>query len=393
MSPYPTISPHVQILSVNGSDQSLVRLGDKTFYVSPLLALILGAMRENTAFDVIRDRVNDAKLLSRAITRSELEAIIANKIVSLGLSEDERSEQKVAGHDIYFKLRLIDFNRWRAVLPAAGAAFARPFFAGVFVLAALVSLGFVLLHSMGTEGFPVTENATQVAALAMVLLVIGIAHELGHSSAAHYFGAKPGDIGIGLYIIFPVLYADVTDVWRLSARERVVVNLGGIYFQLLFNCVLIALYGFMRQGQIASLCLMLIYLNLGIVVVNLNPFMKFDGYWVLADAINMPNLRQDAYAYLGRLWSGKLRGATARSGLLPLYAGGMVLFNLLLIALIAGFYLKTLADVRTLLAPDGQAQWLSAQTAGLGISVLILTVFSWRMVLMAWQYLRKSRQS
>ena len=74
-------------------------------------------------------------------------------------------------------------------------------------------------------------NVYLVVGLFAFMLGSSFFHELGHASACKYFGVRHGGIGFGLYLNFPVLYTDVTEVWKLKRGERCVVNLAGVYFQ------------------------------------------------------------------------------------------------------------------------------------------------------------------
>ena len=67
-------------------------------------------------------------------------------------------------------------------------------------------------------------------------------HELGHASACKYFGIQHGGIGFGLYLNFPVLYTDVTEVWKLKRGQRCVVNLAGVYFQSYWLILLLGVF-------------------------------------------------------------------------------------------------------------------------------------------------------
>jgi putative peptide zinc metalloprotease protein len=67
----------------------------------------------------------------------------------------------------------------------------------------------------------------------LVLYGCSILHEFGHAAAGKRFGATPGDIGFGFYFIAPVFFSDLSDVWKLPPKERIIVNLGGIYFELI----------------------------------------------------------------------------------------------------------------------------------------------------------------
>ncbi|MDR0506831.1 MAG: hypothetical protein LBH32_08470 [Dysgonamonadaceae bacterium] len=111
-------------------------------------------------------------------------------------------------------------------------------------------------------------------------------HEIGHASAARYFGAEHGGIGGGFYLFKPVYYADVTDIWKLKKNQRITVNLAGIYFELIFCFMMlsISLILSMYSLMVTSLFVMIS------AFFNLNPFMRSDGYWVLSDLTNKPNL-------------------------------------------------------------------------------------------------------
>ena len=67
-----------------------------------------------------------------------------------------------------------------------------------------------------------------VVGLLVFMVVSSLFHELGHASACKHFGIRHGGIGFGLYLNFPVLYTDVTEVWRLRRADRCIVNLGGV---------------------------------------------------------------------------------------------------------------------------------------------------------------------
>lgn len=125
--------------------------------------------------------------------------------------------------------------------------------------------------------------------LLMVLIVLSSAfHELGHASACWHCGVEHEGIGLGLYINFPVLYTDVTDIWRLPRKKRCLVNFAGIYFQCIILILLILLYETTHYFLIRYLILII---NFGFLI-TLNPFFKFDGYWIVSDIIGVSNLRQ-----------------------------------------------------------------------------------------------------
>lgn len=130
-------------------------------------------------------------------------------------------------------------------------------------------------------------NAYTVAGLLVFVVLSSLFHELGHASACKYFGIRHGGIGFGLYLNFPVLYTDVTEVWKLSRKQRLVVNIAGVYFQSICLIGLLIAFFCTRNDILRYLILMM---NFGFIM-TLNPFFKFDGYWIMSDLLGVPNLR------------------------------------------------------------------------------------------------------
>ncbi len=114
--------------------------------------------------------------------------------------------------------------------------------------------------------------------------VLGLWHELGHASALRRAGARYGNIGFALYAIFPVFYTDVTHSYRLNRRQRIRVDLGGIYFDLISMTVLFAVYRFAGYYPL----LLMIVLKGFLILQEFTPFVRFDGYYLIADAIGVP---------------------------------------------------------------------------------------------------------
>lgn len=117
-------------------------------------------------------------------------------------------------------------------------------------------------------------------------------HEFGHASACSFLGKTSHEIGFGIYFIFPVLYTDVTCVWTLKPSKRILVNFGGIYFQLIFNTCLILAEVVINNILIRTCLLNLSLANITIMITSLIPFFRNDGYWMLSDFIGVDNLLQ-----------------------------------------------------------------------------------------------------
>jgi len=112
-------------------------------------------------------------------------------------------------------------------------------------------------------------------------------HELGHTAALNKNGIEEnGNIGFGFYTIFPVLYSDVSKAWQLSRYQRIIINLGGIISEIVFTIFLCALYLLTHKDfLIVSAFTIIVH-----ALFQLNPFRRSDGYWILSDGLNIPNL-------------------------------------------------------------------------------------------------------
>lgn len=111
-------------------------------------------------------------------------------------------------------------------------------------------------------------------------------HEIGHASSASYFRAKHGGIGGGFYLFTPVYFADVTDIWKLSKMKRIIVNLSGMYFELIF-CSILSFFALILNNNTLLIITLIVCVK---TLFNLNPFFRSDGYWILSDLTSKPNL-------------------------------------------------------------------------------------------------------
>ncbi|WP_431681355.1 hypothetical protein [Kitasatospora sp. KL5] len=131
----------------------------------------------------------------------------------------------------------------------------------------------------------VQQPALLLAVLALTLLST-VFHEFGHASGCRYGGGRPGCIGCGIYLVWPAMYTDVTDVYRLRRPARLRTDLGGVYFNVVFIAALFAAYA--ATGQ--DFLLAAVYLAHFEIVEQLLPVLRFDGYYILADLAGVPDL-------------------------------------------------------------------------------------------------------
>ena len=168
--------------------------------------------------------------------------------------------------------------------------FTRP--AWVAALATFVALDALVLLQGDFVG-RVTAGATtlihrpELTLVLLTLLVVSMVfHEIGHVTACRYGGARPGDMGVGLYLVWPALYSTVTDTYRLDRVGRLRTDLAGVYFNAIFMAVLTGLY--LRTD--ATWLLPAILLMHVQAAQQFLPSIRFDGYYMLADLAGVPEL-------------------------------------------------------------------------------------------------------
>jgi putative peptide zinc metalloprotease protein len=158
-----------------------------------------------------------------------------------------------------------------------------------------------------TAGINQASSRPGLVPLAFALLIASAAfHELGHAAALRYGGGRVRSMGVGLYLMYPAFYTDVTDNYRLGRWARVRTDLGGFYFNLVFSLALMSVYHVTGEE---FLLLVALLIDLDIAHQCL-PFVRLDGYWALADLTGIPDFFSLMGAYLRSLipirrWTGR----------------------------------------------------------------------------------------
>jgi putative peptide zinc metalloprotease protein len=174
--------------------------------------------------------------------------------------------------------------------------------AGRAVSALVVVVGLVSMAVHAELGALIPHRLTDpmwMTTLVVALLVSCVLHELGHAAAVKYYGGRVRRMGLMLLYLAPALFCDTSDAWRFPRnRQRAVVAAAGMWIQMVVaGLAQIALWLPISMDAAAWLWLFAI-INFGLCAVNLIPFIKLDGYWILVALTGVPNLRSGAIRYL-----------------------------------------------------------------------------------------------
>jgi putative peptide zinc metalloprotease protein len=130
--------------------------------------------------------------------------------------------------------------------------------------------------------------------LALTMAVVKILHEFGHGLSCKHFGGECHELGAMLLVFTPALYCNVSDSWMLPNKwHRAAIGAAGMYVELFLASVATFLWWFSTPGLFNHICLSVMFIcSVSTVVFNGNPLLRFDGYYILMDLIEIPNLRQ-----------------------------------------------------------------------------------------------------
>ncbi|MFF8802356.1 MULTISPECIES: HlyD family efflux transporter periplasmic adaptor subunit [unclassified Methylobacterium] len=281
------------------------RIGWSAFEIlarwAPVTAEALAArVRAETRLEVDREEV---EALLRMLQDNHLLAAGAPGLWRVYAAHRERRRAGpwawLLHHYLFFRVPLL---RPDAALDRL-APLARPLFTRRF--AALVVLaGLAGLYLAGRQWDGLVVRLAALASfenLSWLMLALAGAkavHELGHALVAKRFGVRVPSAGLAFIVFWPRFYTETTDAWRLTDRRaQIAIDAAGIGAELVLAVAALLAWSFLPDGTPRDAALMIATVSwASTLAINLNPFMRFDGYYLLADAVGMPNLQPRAFA-------------------------------------------------------------------------------------------------
>jgi len=132
----------------------------------------------------------------------------------------------------------------------------------------------------------------------MALIFTKIIHEFGHAYTARHFGVRVPVMGFGLLVLMPVMYTDTSDAWKLTDNhKRMWINSAGFLAEISLAILATLLWSFLPEGTLKSIAFLLATTTwVMTLMINMNPFMRWDGYYLFSDWLEVDNLQQRAFA-------------------------------------------------------------------------------------------------
>lgn len=269
------------------------------FYIGDILYYILQKLKEKSGLEEIQNYLKQKKEIN--VATDVLESIVEDAVVQLKLEQNPEDVVNTGrSRYIYFDKEIIQEN----LLQKLVSPFTFLFKGAIFPVLLFISIFITGYHFFNFATFNNEAGKILLSGgnLVLIYLTIGLIlffHEMGHAAACKRYDVPPKNISFGLYLFFPVFFTDVTKAWVLSKKDRIVINCGGIYFQLLINIALIAIYASLadKASVLAVMINAIIFTNTSVVIYSLIPFMRYDGYWIYSDFFDLPNLMRRSLKY------------------------------------------------------------------------------------------------
>ncbi|SEP22018.1 biotin/lipoyl-binding protein [Pseudomonas sp. ok266] len=146
--------------------------------------------------------------------------------------------------------------------------------------------------------FPHLFSLGGALAFGVALFFAKLCHEFGHAFMAKRAGCRVQSMGVAFMVLLPMFYTDVSDAWRVNDRRaRLLIGAGGVLAELLLACIALLAWSLLPDGPGRTAAFMLASATwITTLVVNLNPFMRFDGYFLISDFWEVDNLQGRAFA-------------------------------------------------------------------------------------------------
>ncbi|OCB78450.1 site-2 protease family protein [Flavobacterium crassostreae] len=338
----------IEIYDTDFKDKYLLKLEDKTMYVGFLIKEIVELLKESKTINQIINILN--KKYQITLNEEDINEIITNKINNFLSQKQPTTLVKL--------FKILEPSKF--IFPSfVTTIFDKKIFYSFFSIVLLINLFFFFTK----KNQPLTTTIDWLI-WSFLLIIVLILHELGHTVSAQKFNVKVHELGFGIYSIFPVFYVDLGESWKLNIEKRTIINFSGIFIQLILGCFFYILYLIQPEDPIFT---HIFHANFFIIILNLNPFLKFDGYWIISDLLNEKNLMEKSNNILKKIIAFK---KVKEKQTVIFYSVFRLLFIIWLIYIIANSTFKFILK----LINNDSIKWNDF------IPIVLLTYFIYRML-------------
>jgi putative peptide zinc metalloprotease protein len=266
------------------------RADGQVIQMPELLFRVAEAVDGKRSYHEIGERVSEQ--VGRGLDADGAKLLVQEKLVPLGVVATAAGEPaaELQRSDPLLALKMKTGVVPEGLVNAITTVF-KPLFLPPVVLAVLASFVGLDVWLFAVHGVAQSLRGALYDPL-FILLLLGLVvvsaafHECGHATACAYGGARPGKMGVGIYIVWPAFYTDVTDAYRLGKGGRLRTDLGGVYFNTIFTLATFAAYFLTGWEPL----LLIVPLQIMEMLHQFLPFLRLDGYYIISDLTGVPDM-------------------------------------------------------------------------------------------------------
>lgn len=266
---------------------------------------IIAAINQQTALHV--DEADIESLIVFLQQHNLLQASnskTANALQQRAQQQKKNTFQWLLQHYLFFRIPLIK--------PQRLLKNSYPYVAWLYSKAMLVSLvffavlgGYLISRQWDTFSATLINQLgfDSLVGFAIALVIAKALHELAHAYTATRYGVRVAHMGVAMVVMFPMLYTDTSESWKLSnSKQRMAIASAGIIAELGLAIIATLAWCLMSDGAVREAMFYLATTSWVLtLLINVSPFLRFDGYFILADILDMPNLHERSAA-MAKVW-------------------------------------------------------------------------------------------
>lgn len=211
---------------------------------------------------------------------------------------------KLTSYYVYIKLPPLHPRKFfEAIAPHVGFLFSKPVMWAVIVPAILGYL--LVLRNFGEvrDAFWASLSWSGLVKYFFAIILLKVIHESSHALAAMRFKCPVREMGISVIFLYPRFFTNTTDSWKLPRRQRLLIDSAGLLGEILAGGLAALCWSYLSPGAAKSTMFYIFAVStMSTLLVNGNPLIRFDGYYILCDLLNIENLMQRSTEYVKQLW-------------------------------------------------------------------------------------------
>lgn len=284
---------------LNGEDFFVISVdGSRYLKISPKIKLIIDQFDGNSSKKEIIDNLEKIGI---SVSYAEIDYFLENYLIPNGIvgnSKNDLNESKLhkRKNNLWLHIPIVESSKFNKLYSVLKHLLANEVVVISLLIITAICMSFCMFFSLKLR-----INGDNFANSILIIFLIYVSmfvHEIGHATAAYKYNVPIGKIGIGIYLMYFVFFVDMTNIWQLSRRKRMINDLSGIYFQALTIIPIFILYLISNNHSYLISCDVIFFAT----VMNLSPFLRMDGYWFLSDYFSIQNIHIKVFESIKKLF-------------------------------------------------------------------------------------------